>query len=933
MRKISTLLMLFCAFVGTAWAQSWTRPLVSTDADVYEYYIRNARNGNYFVTTTKGLNGGAQELGTATSFGDDKAKVTFKLTESGKLYSTNTTTPLLVGYTSTGEGGNSVQLFENGDYTWNVEAATNGVTLCAGSSSNSWNMYGGAGANVGLYSKTDGGANWVFVPANEKAAKATKTAFEEEFSPEFFYQFKNVAYSTMLSSGANKAKVTSTNSVADPYQLWQVEYTSDGKCTLKNAGSGKYLNYATTNNTAWAVTETPAEFTLKLLAAATGETPAKYAIQSDLSDDINCAHDANWGAGYNYEQVVRWYSSAGASQWNAVKTSVAVGAAPVSFTYSLIYGGIEKFTQTCNSFVGSDYPEVSVELPFGLSAVKPSGTLTSEVNGTTVTIELTENLPFVYAADYASITKWYYLKFDSDNNFYLHHDAGQNHIDLSSKSVDVNNKDIYSWAFVGNPFDGYQIVNKGAGEGYILSSSTTMAGSTGADTWPVMTATPVPEGNNTHWIPTASTHATNGFFLAQKGYASNRLNNRGKLAYWTGGAGTGSTFVVELRDMTGRADLQTLVDEVVAANYTAGDAIGYYTQTTVDAVNVALTNAKSALEGEMNEALSAEHQTAIRAAVAALVVNMPTSGAYYRLKNVYRNKYVSANASGRVPVDADNSNASLIWTLEQNGSNYTIKNLNYGNLGYMKAPGGGNELVSATDATAYTLKPFGDGQFALLEGNNNLVIYGGGNIGVWWNSEKGSDGAWIIEPATELDVTVTEAGYATLNLPFDVTLPNTGVKAYAVETVEGGYASLVDKTDIPANQGAILEGAGTHTLTIAPATSDWSKNLLLGTNVNTEITDEAYVLGNGSDGVGLYKALMTEGKWLNNANKAYLPASVVTVAGAKALRFNFGGTTAIESVLNNGIDANAAIYDLSGRRVEKAVKGIYIQNGKKIIVK
>ena len=68
--------------------------------------------------------------------------------------------------------------------------------------------------------------------------------------------------------------------------------------------------------------------------------------------------------------------------------------------------------------------------------------------------------------------------------------------------------------------------------------------------------------------------------------------------------------------------------------------------------------------------------------------------------------------------------------------------------------------------------------------------------------------------------------------------------------------------------------------------------------------------------------------FLNNGFKAYLPKT----GAAQALRFNFGGTTAIESVVN-GINANAAIYDLSGRRVEKATKGIYIVNGKKMIVK
>jgi hypothetical protein len=76
---------------------------------------------------------------------------------------------------------------------------------------------------------------------------------------------------------------------------------------------------------------------------------------------------------------------------------------------------------------------------------------------------------------------------------------------------------------------------------------------------------------------------------------------------------------------------------------------------------------------------------------------------------------------------------------------------------------------------------------------------------------------------------------------------------------------------------------------------------------------------------------VTEGgtHFLNNGFKAYLPKTTE----AKTLRFNFGGeTTAIDAVEVE--NANAPIYDLSGRRVLSTVKGgIYIQNGKKFIVK
>ena len=197
---------------------------------------------------------------------------------------------------------------------------------------------------------------------------------------------------------------------------------------------------------------------------------------------------------------------------------------------------------------------------------------------------------------------------------------------------------------------------------------------------------------------------------------------------------------------------------------------------------------------------------------------------------------------------------------------------------------------------------------------------------------------------TGVNINISAAGWATTYLPFDVVLPE-GLTAYAVSAInmsEGanvGYATLEEKTSIPANEGAILKGEqGSYSLKFETATDSWEGNMLEGSNVDTYVEGPAYVLGN-KEGVALYQALLNkdangndgDSHFLNNANKAYLP---ITEGTSLVLRFNFGGTTAIESVLNNGVDANAPIYDLSGRRVMNAVKGgIYIQNGKKFIVK
>ena len=181
-------------------------------------------------------------------------------------------------------------------------------------------------------------------------------------------------------------------------------------------------------------------------------------------------------------------------------------------------------------------------------------------------------------------------------------------------------------------------------------------------------------------------------------------------------------------------------------------------------------------------------------------------------------------------------------------------------------------------------------------------------------------------------LSVTDAGYATLFLDFNAAIP-TNIEAYIVTEVNNGYVTLtLVEGAIPANTGIIVKAAeGNYTFSYAAeATADVEDNLLLGTAAATEIDVEAYVLGNDG-GVGLYKAKMTDGKWLNNANKAYLPASVAS--GAASYSFRFGeGTTGVENVeVENEVKA---IYDLTGRRVEEiTAPGIYIVNGKKTLVK
>ncbi len=179
---------------------------------------------------------------------------------------------------------------------------------------------------------------------------------------------------------------------------------------------------------------------------------------------------------------------------------------------------------------------------------------------------------------------------------------------------------------------------------------------------------------------------------------------------------------------------------------------------------------------------------------------------------------------------------------------------------------------------------------------------------------------------------VTAAGWSTLFLGYNVVIPD-DVTCYVISSVGDDNVQLeeVNSNVIPANTAVIVEAEeGDYTFAVTKETAS-IESCMVGSTKNEYITKEAYVLANGQDGVGLYKAEMNGGVFLNNANKAYLPATAVT-SNVKALKFDFN-TTAVENVKVE-TEGKKVIYDLSGRRAnDMTAPGLYIVNGKKVMVK
>ena len=181
--------------------------------------------------------------------------------------------------------------------------------------------------------------------------------------------------------------------------------------------------------------------------------------------------------------------------------------------------------------------------------------------------------------------------------------------------------------------------------------------------------------------------------------------------------------------------------------------------------------------------------------------------------------------------------------------------------------------------------------------------------------------------------TVSAADYATIVLPFDAELP-LGVEAYDIKGNEGDVLTTSAVPSITANKPVMLKNAGTYEFTATDAAIKavegvQTNGLLNGVYATTDAPVEvSYVLQNKSGDVNFYKA--AAGTKVD-AFRAYLTTS----AGAR-LTFDFNSeTTDISATLNDKGEMrnDRVVYNLNGQRVEKATKGLYIKNGKKVVVR
>lgn len=308
---------------------------------------------------------------------------------------------------------------------------------------------------------------------------------------------------------------------------------------------------------------------------------------------------------------------------------------------------------------------------------------------------------------------------------------------------------------------------------------------------------------------------------------------------------------------------------------------------------------------------------------------------------------------------------TYIWTLEKKGSSYKMKNKNLEQ--YLKYTDSSTNLAWATKdyATSWTftyVEKDDKDYFTITIGQSRILGFFSDTEFYYkcynWNPNNPSAtqgtpyfiNVYQLVEETSEDVTVSTAGMATYVSDNDLDYSSVeGLKAYKAK-VNGNDITFTAVDQVPAGEGVLLKATTTlesntvYTIPFATASvTAWAaddNDFIRGTGAAVPSYSEEgsyynYILNKKGGVVGFYKAA---GQTVA-ANRAYLRTTAAPSTSANAMSFSFEESTT--GIKEDGIAkrdnqfADAEWYDLQGRKLSNipTVAGLYIVNGKKVVVK
>lgn len=609
------------------------------------------------------------------------------------------------------------------------------------------------------------------------------------------------------------------------------------------------------------------------------------------------------------------------------KVTIAEANAMVAVTWEYYLG--DQLLKTVNE---SCYPNTDVTAPSIDFFVVDSQSDYNTGSGASITIRVNghEELPFQKTTDQSN-PYWYALGIHTNQAFYAWHFNAVDALvetripEKGYTDISVLNDDAYFWCITGNIFEGFKIYNKAAGFDVTLNGT--------ANTATVGTAS---DGNDTWTIARSSSSIANACCFSIPGM-TDYINHQQQdgvhcLKYW-GSRDEGSS-------ITFYAPASFVISGLEAYAAAPEGAVGYAADLSDPSTYDDLQNAISSLQSNPYDFDAAKSQADFCNQLAASEI--PMTEGYYRIYSAFtplyeKSKGVYFDGGSFVWGSIDNLHVDhivkVVPSANQAGK-WCLIAPNYNR--YMQGVAGASNEAE-TENAGITLNPLGGAQYNLVFGNGTMHANehgngaGEGSSLIHYSGGMGSASAWYIVPANSLDVQLAtdeyaNGAFAAAYLPFDVA--GEGLRVGVLNSNQA-VLKLQNVTEVPAQQGFIIEAAAhtpSVTLNIVSGAAAIEANDITGTLAPTTL-DAGHVFNVGET-IGFERSYSAE----VGANQAYVTKS--QHQSIISLRDSNGLTTGIGQAQQGGLDSQAPVFDLSGRRVAGTVKGgVYIQNGHKFIVK
>ena len=581
-------------------------------------------------------------------------------------------------------------------------------------------------------------------------------------------------------------------------QVWTIEETGTANVYNLKSKSGYYITHGGWNINAYSNPGTKGQ--------------VEFVSNGDTYKIKNINADKWWKSqSVSYDNNI-WHpfcdaAENAAASWVLEEVPADEFKSAVALTITYKFNGKNVSEATAEKTPGSefvipalDYTNVK-SCKIGEAEAVEGETIVVPATAATIVVELEANLPFTVSDGYDNAT-WYAMQIRSNDKKYV---VRANEAPYANDATTPTTEGAL-WAFVGNPIDGIQVLNKAAGKGYTLGYAE------------IGTAKNVymKEGNTTWNIQKGN----GGFVLRQGSEGNNYAHDYGsKLQFWVDSNAKndpGSAFIVvseaEMKTLASNAltNAMTLINNYEEASYytysneNVAVAKAALQSAVVPGALLSSLQAKAAAESAM-KTLTANTKGAVAPAVGDLIV----------LKNRAQNKYLTDNGNGEAKVEATTKVEEAIWKVVAGDDEGAIKLQNYVTEKYLGviAQSEAVKTVDSDAAASFTWANQTDMYAVFKPKDGASASYGhfsGGNLVGWYADAEATH--WVVSNVAPMEVYYTYNGAAVKET---VEAAKKGVNVmsspYAFTKIAECY---VDGEAMPIKDGKVSFEVGDEPLTV-----------------------------------------------------------------------------------------------------------------------